>query len=102
VCSSDLGLELDPVELRKLAGKVAGVAVLEMGVAFLLGFTAASVILGAGLPESIIFAMVASISSTAIIGKMFLERGSRPPVNSPEPGALRSEEHTSELQSPDH
>ncbi|TLX95018.1 MAG: cation:proton antiporter [Thaumarchaeota archaeon] len=83
-----IGLELDPVELRKLAGRVAGVAVLEMGVAFLLGFAAASVILGAGLLQSIIFAMVASISSTAIVGKMFLERGSRPLVNSPEPGAL--------------
>ncbi|TLX99171.1 MAG: cation:proton antiporter [Thaumarchaeota archaeon] len=83
-----IGLELDPVELRKLAGRVAGVAVLEMGVAFVLGFAAASVILGAGLLQSIIFAMVASISSTAIVGKMFLERGSRPLVNSPEPGAL--------------
>ncbi|TLY02190.1 MAG: cation:proton antiporter [Thaumarchaeota archaeon] len=83
-----IGLELDPVELRKLAGRVAGVAVLEMGVAFVLGFAASSVILGAGLLQSIIFAMVASISSTAIIGKMFLERGSRPLVNSPEPGAL--------------
>ena len=83
-----IGLELDPVELRNLAGRVAGVAVLEMGVAFVLGFAAASVILGAGLLQSIIFAMVASISSTAIVGKMFLERGSRPLVNSPEPGAL--------------
>jgi len=59
-----IGLELDPVELRKLAGRVAGVAVLEMGVAFVLGFAASSVILGAGLLQSIIFAMVASISST--------------------------------------
>ncbi len=83
-----IGLELDPVEFRKLAGRVAGVAILEMGVAFVLGFAAASDILGAGLLESIIFAMVASISSTAIVGKMFLERGSRPSVNSPEPGAL--------------
>src|SRR5256712_2504735 len=32
--------------------------------------------------------MVGRISSTAIVGKMFLERSSRPRVNSPEPGAL--------------
>src|SRR5437867_6636149 len=81
-----IGLELDPVELRNLAGRVAGVAVLEMGVAFVLGFAAASVILGAGLLQSIIFAMVASISSNAIVGKMFLERGSRPIGYSSEQG----------------
>ena len=81
-----IGLELDPVELRKTAGRVAGVAILEMGVAFVLGFAAASVILGAGLLQSIVFAMVACITSTAIVGKMFLERGG-PPL-SPEPGAL--------------
>jgi len=83
-----IGLELDPVELRKLAGRVAGVAILEMSVAFVLGFGAASVILGADLLQSIIFAMVASITSTAIVGKMFLERGGRSPLNTPEAGAL--------------
>src|SRR5439155_3704298 len=82
-----IGLELDPVELRKLGGRVAGVAILEMGVAFVLGFGAASVILGADLLQSIIFAMVASITSTAIVGKMFLERGGRSPLT-PEAGAL--------------
>ena len=83
-----IGLELDPVELRKLAGRVAGVAMLEMGVAFVLGFVAASAILGAGLLQSIIFAMVASITSTAIVGKMFLTKGTSPPLNSPKTGAL--------------
>src|SRR5438445_3973879 len=83
-----LGLELDPVELRNLAARVAGVAILEMSVAFVIGFAAASFFLGTGPLQSVIFAMVASITSTAIVGKMFLERGSRPPVNSPEPGAL--------------
>ncbi len=82
-----IGLELDPVDLRKMAGKIAGVAVLEVGVAFVLGFAAASFLLGAGLLESIIFAMVASITSTAIVGKMFLERGGAP-LNSPEQGTL--------------
>ena len=81
-----IGLELDPVELRKIAGRVAAIAILEMGVAAVLGFVAASYLLGTDLLQSVIFAMVASVTSTAIVGKIFLEGGAL--VDSPEHGAL--------------
>jgi monovalent cation:H+ antiporter-2, CPA2 family len=81
-----IGLELDPIELGKMANKVAFIVILEVGVSFSTGFLAASFFLSAGLLQSIIFAMVASITSTAIVGKVFLEHyGSR---DSSEPEAL--------------
>lgn len=79
-----IGLELDPVELRRMAGRVGAVAMLEVAVAFVVGFASAYYLLGADLPQSTVFAMVTSITSTAIVGKVFLER--RP--NSPESKAL--------------
>ncbi len=83
-----IGLELDPVELRKMVGKVAGITLLELGVAFGLGFLAASLFLGAGLLQSIIFAMTAGITSTAIVGKVFLERGVHASLDSVESRAV--------------
>jgi monovalent cation:H+ antiporter-2, CPA2 family len=74
-----IGLELDPVELRKMAGKVGAIAMLEVGVAFVLGFASAFYLLGANVLQSAVFAMVASITSTAIVGKVFLERRSVSP-----------------------
>jgi len=68
-----LGLELDPVELQKTAGRVLLLTLAEVVVAFAFGL-AASYLLGLGLIQSIIFAMAASISSTAIVGKIILER----------------------------
>ena len=68
-----LGLELDPVELQKVAGKVLLLTLAEVVVAFAFGL-AASYLLDLGLLQSIIFAMAASISSTAIVGKIILER----------------------------
>jgi monovalent cation:H+ antiporter-2, CPA2 family len=79
-----IGLELDPVDLRRMAARVGAVAILEVGVAFLLGYAAAFYLLRADVLQSVVFAMVASITSTAIVGKVFLERKS----NSPESGAL--------------
>ena len=71
-----IGLELDPIELRRMAGKVGAIAVLEVGVAFVLGFASAFYLLGADILQSTVFAMAASITSTAIVGKVFLERRS--------------------------
>jgi len=68
-----LGLELDPLELQKAAGRVLLLTLAEVVVAFAFGL-AASYLLGLGLVPSIIFAMAASISSTAIVGKIILER----------------------------
>ncbi len=68
-----IGLELDPVELQKVATKIISLTLIEVGLAFGFGLVAAYV-LGLGLILSIIFAMTASISSTAIVGKIILER----------------------------
>ncbi|HKT22897.1 MAG TPA: cation:proton antiporter, partial [Nitrososphaerales archaeon] len=68
-----IGLELDPVELQKTATSIVGLALVEVGVAFAVGY-AASALLGFGVTTSVIFAMAASISSTAIVGKIILER----------------------------
>ncbi len=68
-----LGLELDPVELQKVATRILLLTLVEVILAFAFGF-AASYLLGFGLVLSIVFAMTASISSTAIVGKIILER----------------------------
>ncbi len=68
-----LGLELDPVELQKVAGRIIVLTLIELAVAFAFGL-AASFLLRLGLVQSIIFSMAASISSTAIVGKIILER----------------------------
>ncbi len=70
-----IGLELDPVELGRMAGKVAAIAIIEISASFLFGFAASS-LLGATLLQSVIFGMAASVTSTAIVGKLFLERRS--------------------------
>ncbi|MBO0888686.1 cation:proton antiporter, partial [Candidatus Bathyarchaeota archaeon] len=68
-----MGLELDPVELRRIARQVVPLTLMEIGVAFAFGLLA-SLVLGLTMIWSIIFAMTASISSTAIVGKIILER----------------------------
>ena len=68
-----IGLELDPVELQRVAGRVLLLTLAEVVVAFAFGL-AASYVLGLGLLQSVVFAMAASISSTAIVGKIILER----------------------------
>jgi CPA2 family monovalent cation:H+ antiporter-2 len=68
-----IGLELDPVELRRIAGRVGVIVTLEVGISFAAGYLASSYFLGTGTLQSIVFAMVASITSTAIVGKVFLE-----------------------------
>ncbi|HEX4922082.1 MAG TPA: cation:proton antiporter, partial [Candidatus Bathyarchaeia archaeon] len=68
-----MGLELDPVELRKIAGQVIPLTLMEVAVAFGFGI-AATYILNLTLVWSIVFAMTASISSTAIVGKIILEK----------------------------
>jgi monovalent cation:H+ antiporter-2, CPA2 family len=68
-----MGLELDPVELRRVAKQVVPLTLIEVAVAFAFGLLA-SYILGWTLIWSVIFAMTASISSTAIVGKIILEK----------------------------
>ncbi len=68
-----LGLELDPVELQKSAKKIASLTLVEVGLAFAFGL-GASYVLGLSPVLSVVFAMAASISSTAIVGKIILER----------------------------
>jgi CPA2 family monovalent cation:H+ antiporter-2 len=68
-----IGLELDPVELQKVATKILYLTLIEVGLAFGFGLIAAY-LLGLGLILSIIFAMTGCISSTAIVGKIILER----------------------------
>ncbi len=83
-----IGLELDPVELRRMAGRIGAAAALEVSLAFASGFAAAYYLLGADMLRSAIFAMVASITSTAIVGKVFLERGRASLHDSPAAQAL--------------
>jgi CPA2 family monovalent cation:H+ antiporter-2 len=68
-----IGLELDPVELRKIAGITVMLTLVEASIAFGFGLLA-SYVLNLGLLAAIVFAMAASISSTAIVGKVFLEK----------------------------
>lgn len=79
-----IGLELDPAELGRLAGRVTSLTLLEVGIAFGFGFLA-SILLNFDLLESVIFSMTASITSTAIVGKILL---SRRMMSTPESGFL--------------
>ncbi|MGI0091297.1 MAG: cation:proton antiporter [Nitrososphaerales archaeon] len=79
-----IGLELDPLELRRLASKVVLLTLLEVGVSFGFGW-AASYILRFSLIQSVIFSMAASITSTAIVGRVLLARRM---LKAPEAGFL--------------
>jgi len=68
-----IGLELDPVELQKVVKQITFLTLIEVGVAFGFGMVAAY-LLGLDVVVSVIFAMAAAISSTAIVGKIILER----------------------------
>ncbi|MDG7000872.1 MAG: cation:proton antiporter, partial [Nitrososphaerota archaeon] len=68
-----IGLELDPAELGRLAGKVTALTSIEVVISFGFGVLA-SLLLHLNLLETIIFSMTASITSTAIVGKVFLSR----------------------------
>ena len=68
-----MGLELDPVEFRRIARQVVPLTLMEVGVAFAFGLLA-SLVLALTFVWSLVFAMTASISSTAIVGKIILER----------------------------
>lgn len=68
-----IGLELDPVELRKLLAKVTSLTLLEVIITFLFAFLAAFV-LRLNIVDSVIFSMAVSLTSTAIVAKTFLDR----------------------------
>jgi len=79
-----IGLQLDPAQLRRMLVGITSLTLLEIGVSFAFGFLA-SYLLRFNLIESIIFSMAASISSTAIIGRILL---SRRMLQSPESGFI--------------
>ena len=68
-----IGLELDPAELQKLASKITSLTALEIAISFAFGLLA-SYFLGFDLLEALIFSMAASITSTAIVGRIFLAK----------------------------
>jgi Kef-type K+ transport system membrane component KefB len=68
-----IGLELDPIELGRMMRRVVPLTILEVGIAFAFGWLA-SIILGFDLIQSVIFAMAASVTSTAIVGRLLLAR----------------------------
>ncbi len=69
-----IGLELDPVKFAKMIGRAGFLAVLEMGLTFLVGLVCAYV-LRMSLAETLIFALASSVTSTAIVGQLILGRG---------------------------
>jgi monovalent cation:H+ antiporter-2, CPA2 family len=68
-----IGLELDPAELQKLASKITSLTMLEIAISFAFGLLA-SYLLGFNSLEALIFSMAASITSTAIVGRIFLAK----------------------------
>ena len=68
-----IGLELDPRDLRKIGGRVLILTVLEFVIALAAGVVS-GLAFGWGLRESVFLGAVLSISSTAIVGKMILDR----------------------------
>ena len=70
-----IGLELDPLQLRKVAGEVLVLSLLEMGVAFVF-CSVAAFLLRLDVFQSVVFSLAGTITSTAIAGKIFLERRS--------------------------
>ncbi|MHB8566929.1 MAG: cation:proton antiporter [Nitrososphaerales archaeon] len=70
-----IGLELDPVELSRLARKVTLFTSIEVGVAFGFGLVA-SYALQLSFVQAMILSMASSLTSTAIVGKGILERKS--------------------------
>ncbi len=69
-----IGLELDPVKFAKMLGKAGSLALFEMGLTFMVGLFCAY-LLGMDLAETLIFALAASVTSTAIVGQSILTRG---------------------------
>jgi len=79
-----IGLELDPVELGRVFARVVSMSAVEVAVSFALGFAASS-LLGASFLQSVILATATSITSTAIVGKVFLAQKA---LDRPQPRAL--------------
>ncbi len=68
-----IGLELDPRDLRTIGVKALALTIIEFVIALAAG-TFSGLAIGWGLRESLFLGTVLSISSTAIVGKMVLER----------------------------
>ena len=68
-----IGLELDPRDLRRIGVKALALTVVEFLIALAAGVLSGLAI-GWGLRESLFLGTVLGISSTAIVGKMILDR----------------------------
>ncbi len=68
-----IGLELDPRDMRSIGLKALALTVVEFVITLVAG-TFSGLAIGWGLRESLFLGTVLSISSTAIVGKMVLER----------------------------
>lgn len=75
-----IGLELDPSELRKIGFAVIVVSLVEMYVTLVSGVML-GLLLGLGILNAIFLGAVLSITSTAILAKILMERGQ---IGSPE------------------
>ncbi len=71
-----IGLELDPVKFARMIGRAGSLTLLEMGLTFIVGLGCARLI-GLSVPETLVFAMAGSVTSTAIVGQYLLSRGMR-------------------------
>ncbi|MGD0638162.1 MAG: cation:proton antiporter, partial [Nitrososphaerales archaeon] len=71
-----IGLELDPVKFLRMIRRAGSLALVEMGLTFIVGLACAR-FLGLDLSETLVFAMAASATSTAIVGQFLLSRGMR-------------------------
>ena len=71
-----IGLELDPVKFLRMTRRAGSLALVEMGLTFIVGLACAR-FLGLDLSETLVFAMAASATSTAIVGQFLLSRGMR-------------------------
>ncbi len=67
-----VGLELDPLEIRRVGAGSLVLAVVELSVTFVSVFTVGLVV-GLSYLESVFAAVVVSTTSTAIMGKLLLE-----------------------------
>jgi Kef-type K+ transport system membrane component KefB len=71
-----IGLELDPVKFLRMIRRAGSLTLLEMGLTFIVGLACAH-FLGLDFSETLVFAMAASATSTAIVGQFLLSRGMR-------------------------
>lgn len=66
-----IGLELEPSNLLKVAGRAIVISSIGLGISFFIGFVAA-LLIGGSFLQSVIFALAISFTSTAVVSKVFI------------------------------